>query len=702
MQSKTSFCEYFNKTLFRRNMMRFWPLWAAPSFIGALFPLAVLTQMLRWPNTTYTALNLTSAYYEIVTYALPIISLCYAVLVALAVWSYLFNSRSTGMMHTLPLRREGLFLTGVLSGMAMMLIPYVVTGALAIVIFACFGAFNPVGILVTILAVIGESLFYFASATVVAFITGNLFAMPVLYFIFHFLAVAMDFLVNLFATGFLFGVNGDYSGAVEFLSPTVYLMTHVRCDRTYQEIFVPDAVHGSMTPDGFGYYESELVSVSLEKGWLIAVYAVVGLALLGIAYALYRRRRSESAGDVVAVGWMKPVFRYGVAICASMAGGLALYAIFWGSFQSGDTYDVIPLVIAMMIAGAIGYYAASMLLAKSLRVFRGSWKGLGFTAICSVAICCVLFFDLFGVETRVPTANQIDYMTFHAADNSYDLYPEEDAELLEEVRKVHLAIAQDADYIRATEENWRYDAAVNQNEISLYNYVRLNYYLKDGTSVSRSYHVPMVRSRMEDPSTYDYQLSQLVNGQLAKSKRFHLDDGFIPYNGNLYLEVNNYDSVSFGNREAQKIMDAVALDIANGTCGVYTWFENSNYEFSHALDYAMDLSVEFRKPVTVDSGETRYNYDGISIRVRPEMTNTVNALLNLGLVDKGSLKTRLELYPNDYSAEAQEWFDKYGYGAYDATSFPTPGEIIVGSSPAASIGIIGGADGPTSVYVTGG
>ena len=236
----------------------------------------------------------------------------------------------------------------------------------------------------------------------------------------------------------------------------------------------------------------------------------------------------------------------------------------------------------------------------------------------------------------------------------------------------------------------------------MYNYVRLNYYLKDGTSVSRSYHVPMVRSRMEDPSTYDYQLSQLVNGQLAKSKRFHLDDGFIPYNGNLYLEVNNYDSVSFGNREAQKIMDAVALDIANGTCGVYTWFENSNYEFSHALDYAMDLSVEFRKPVTVDSGETRYNYDGISIRVRPEMTNTVNALLNLGLVDKGSLKTRLELYPNDYSAEAQEWFDKYGYGAYDATSFPTPGEIIVGSSPAASIGIIGGADGPTSVYVTGG
>ena len=112
MQSKTSFCEFFNKTLFRKNLTRFWPLWAAPSFIGALFPLAVLTNLLRDPHWDLTALQLTASYYEIVTYALPILSLCYAILVAVAVWSYLFNARSVGLMHTLPIRREGLFLTG--------------------------------------------------------------------------------------------------------------------------------------------------------------------------------------------------------------------------------------------------------------------------------------------------------------------------------------------------------------------------------------------------------------------------------------------------------------------------------------------------------------------------------------------------------------------------------------------------------------
>ena len=702
MQSKTSFCEFFNKTLFRKNLTRFWPLWAAPSFIGALFPLAVLTNLLRDPHWDLSALQLTASYYEIVTYALPILSLCYAILVAVAVWSYLFNARSVGLMHTLPIRREGLFLTGVLSGMAMMLIPYVITGALAILVFGLSGVFNPMGILVTILCVIGESLFYFASATVVAFITGNLFAMPVLYFIFHFLAVALDFLINLFATGFLFGLQGDYSGVVEYLSPTVYLMSNVRCDRQYTETFISDAIHGSLTPEGYGYYESELTSVDLRGGWIVAVYALAGVVLLGIAYALYRHRRSESAGDVVAVGWMKPVFRYGVALCSAMAGGLALYAIFWGSFQSGDTYDVIPLAIAMLIAGIIGYYAASMLLAKSLRVFRGSWKGLVLTAVCAVAICCTMYFDLFGVETRVPTLSQIDYMTFYAADNNYHLTPDEDADLIEEIRAVHTAIAEDADYIRAMEQNLRYESTKDRSEFSLHNTVRVNYYLKNGTSVSRRYSIPIVRSRLEDPDTYDYALNRMVNGQNARNERFHLNDGFVAMNGYLYLEALDDGSISFGNREAQQIMAAVANDIANGTCGVYNWFESNNYQFSHAMDYALDLSIEFQKPVVLASGQNTTDYDSISIRVRPEMDHTVNALLQLGLADETSLKTRMELYPDEFDAEAQEWLDKYGYVTYETDSFPAATDVIVSSSPAASIGIIGGADGPTEVFVTAG
>ena len=94
-----------------------------------------------------------------------------------------------GLMHTLPIRREGLFLTNFLSGLSMTLIPYAVTGVLCVVVSLCGGAFDAKGLAVTVLAVLGESFFYFSSATFVAFITGNAFTMPPLYALLHFLSL---------------------------------------------------------------------------------------------------------------------------------------------------------------------------------------------------------------------------------------------------------------------------------------------------------------------------------------------------------------------------------------------------------------------------------------------------------------------------------------------------------------------------------
>ena len=694
MQSRTSF---FNQTLFRRNLTRFWPLWVVPSFVGALFPLAMLTQLIRYDleglfgsGSGSYALQFTSIYYDVAAYAVPIISLCYAVLVALAVWSYLFNNRSTGLMHTLPIGREGLFLTNFLSGMTMMLAPYVVTGLLCVVISLAYGFFDPVGLLVTILAVIGDSLFYFSSATAVAFITGNVFALPVLYFIFHFLAAGMDFLVSVFADGFLFGLNGDYTGTVEFLSPTVSLFSHVGAHRESDEVVVPNTVHGSLTAEGMGYYDSRIISVTLENAWVVAVYALVGLVLLAAAYALYRRRRSECAGDVVAVGWMKPVFRYGVALCAAMAGGLALYAVFWGQFQSGEYYDVIPLLAAMLIAGAIGYYAASMLLAKSLRAFRGSWKGLGVTALCAAAICGVLKFDLLGIETRVPAMDQIESVVFRAADNQYDLTPEEDAELIEEIRAVHGAIAGDADYIIAMGENWTSGGEEDLKTISMHNYIRLTYHLKNGTKVIRYYYVPLTEQRLTQEGTYDRALDQLVNSDAMKAKRFHLDDGYQPESGSIYLEGRRDGNVVFGTREAQILQEAVRKDIAAGTCGVYDWFEDNR-----GGRYAMELTLEFRIEEKRDNGAVYDYYDAIMVAVYPRMTHTVAALMELGMVEERDLKTYAELYPEEYDETYWEFQEKFGVDiSYD--------DYMSIRGEAASIGVIGGADGPTAIMVTGG
>ena len=657
MQSRTSF---FNITLFRKNLTRFWPLWGGASFLGSLFPLAILLQLMRGHRWFAEPLEATQAYYNVVVYGLPIISLIYAILCAMLVWSYLYNSRSVGLMHTLPITRRGVFVTNFLSGMAMMTIPYAVTGALCVLISIACGGFEPVGLLVTILSVLGESFFYFATATFVAFMVGNVFALPALYFLLHFLAPLLDWLLSMFAGNFIFGLNRWYSGAVEFLSPTVYLEQKVSVDCTYEEVrAITEMTHTES-------YVSKLTSVTLENAWLIAVYALVGAVLLALAYALYTRRRSESAGDVVAVGWMKPFFRFGLA---ALLGGIALYELFWSSFQSGRYYDVLPMVVCMLVAGAIGYYAASMLLAKSLKVFRGSWKGLVVVAAGCLALCCVLHFDLLGVSRRVPEAGQVEQVEFYAADNTYTLYPGEDADLLEQVRTVHRAIVEDQSYILGYQSDWRYTEKNDVTEA----YVRFIYTLNNGRKVERRYSIPLTQERLAQADTYDSLLDQLVNSRTMKAKRLHAGDSrYTVDSGNLWLEMRG-DGYDLNSRECAALLDAVARDAASGTWGDYDWFDQNNNSA-----YAMSLELRFAR-----LEHDHWNYDWISINIRPGMDNTIACLKDLGLVTDKDLVTREEMEKiNGWNTSETETYEEK-------------------MTQEASLGIIGGADGPTTVVVAG-
>ena len=95
MKSKTWSCDrgLFSAGLFRKNLSRFWPLWGMASFLGLLMPLAVLFQKLRYPELVIQPLEVTAGYYDILAYAVPIVSLCYAILCAMTVWSYLYSPR---------------------------------------------------------------------------------------------------------------------------------------------------------------------------------------------------------------------------------------------------------------------------------------------------------------------------------------------------------------------------------------------------------------------------------------------------------------------------------------------------------------------------------------------------------------------------------------------------------------------------------
>ena len=723
MRSKTS-C--FNGTLFRKNLSRYWPLWGLASFGGAMFPLAMLLELLHNGFRFWSPLETRQAYYTVLSYGVPVISIVYAILCAMAVWSYLYNARSVGMMHTLPVRREGLFVTNVLSGLTMMAIPYAVTGVLLVLVSLLFGGFEPVGVLVTVLGVMGESLFFFGLATFCALIVGNIFMLPALYGLLNFIAVLTDFMVNLLAQGFCFGLNSSYSGTVEWLSPVVYLIQKISPNSTYETQWVTDRLGGQR------YETSVLTSVTLENGWLIAAYAAAGAALLGLAWLLYRRRRSESAGDVVAVGWMKPVFRYGCAVYAAILGGRLLYALLWDSFQSGRYFTVLPMILCMIAGGAVGYYAASMLLAKTPRVFKTTWKGMLAVALGCAALCGAMKCDLFGVVRRVPAPDSVKLVNVYAAGSNYYLTPGKDDALIEEVRTLHQTIIDDKDYIMSTAEGrsvymeteeGSYTIGAPASEIvstSVSSFantsVRFTYTLNSGLKVERRYNLYLTQNRMDQEDTYDHLLDQLINSQEMRQKCIRWRDEGFQLDGAWIDTWRDYSDLS--SREVGLILDAVAKDAENGDWGVYNWFQADN----DADSYEIQIHFQYKLP------ESQFDrtYDAIQVNVKEGMTETIQTLKELKLITDADLVTNRERYPWQYAAGGWDQYDQfYGqfhmspeeyyerYSEYPAGWFGTESDdssteteidpavddsyspSMSAGAEATGLGIIGGADGPT-------
>ena len=635
MRSKTS-C--FNSTLFKKNLSRYWPLWGLASFGGAMFPPALLGNLLHDGVQLLSPLETRQAYYTVLSYGVPVISIVYAILCAMAVWSYLYNARSVGLMHTLPIRREGLFLTNLLSGLVMMAIPYAVTGVLIVLVSFLYGGFEPVGVLVTILGVAGESIFFFGLATFCAFIVGNVFMLPALYALFNFLAVLTDFTVNLLAQGFCFGIYSSYSGTVEWLSPVVYLMQKISPNSTYETQWVTDRLGGQR------YETSVPTSVTLENGWLIAVYAAVGVVLMVLAWLMYRRRRSESAGDVVAVGWMKPVFRYGCAAYSAILGGRLLYALFWESFQNGLYFTVLPMILCMIVGGAVGYYAASMLLAKTLRVFRSTWKGMLAVALGCIALCAAMKFDVFGVVRRVPAADSVKQVNLYAADSNYYLTPGQDDALIEKVRALHQAIISDKDYA-LTAASAVSEACTDREVLYAYTTVRFTYTLNSGLKVERQYDLYLTRDRMAQDGTYDNLLDRLINSPEMRQKRIRRQDG------NFRLDTawinTRTGGTDLNSREVETILSAVARDAENGNWGVYDWF-NSQDDADH---YDMTVHIGYQME--------NHRYDSIDISVREGMAETIQALKELGLITDEDLVLNRDAYPWQYSNDGWEEYDQF-------------------------------------------
>ena len=601
---------FFNRTLFCKNLSRSWPLWGGIAAVGSLVPLYLLLLLIQYGETQsvmFRTADFQSALYGVATYFVPAATLCYSALVAMVVWSYLYQSRSVGFMHTLPIDRTGLFLTNVLSGLAMLLIPYMVVGAFTCVLAMLWGFMDLTAVAMTAAAVVLMAVLFFGVSTLCAMITGNIFALPVFCGIVNFLAPAMDLLVTSLAKCFLLGVHSEYTGVVAFLSPVV-------------------EIYGKFEWDSFEV-AADLYEYRLMGFGTVAVYGLVGVGCFALAWLLYRRRDSERAGDVVAFQWLRPVFRYGVALCSALTLGRLLYAMLWESlFQAGSYADVLPMAVCLAVAGVVGYYAASMLLEKTLRVFRGSLPGAAAVVAACALICVGASMDLLGVEGYVPEPEDIDTVYVYASDmvgNSPTLSAKEHPELVAMVLDLHSAVVAEADEIKA-DQNREYGIG-GRREFS-YQYLRLEYTMQDGTVLKRRYPLYLKREAWEQETGFEAAFKALfTSAEFQKRQILGYPGGEVEH-----IYVYNYSKDKDDNTlNTDRIHAALLKDAAAGNLYDFDPFDEY-YNDSYPIE--MGIEYRFRKQ------DGSYIHSDTWIGLRPTMAFTLQELLDQEYITPEDLK----------------------------------------------------------------
>lgn len=447
MKSKISF---FNAGIFKSMLKRFWPLWTAYFAVWFMcLPLPSLVAMLH--GVKESAVTVVTAAMKTSVEASVVSGFLMGILAAMAVFGFLYNSRSCGMIASTPVRREAVFCSAYLAGALPVLAANLFIAVLNWLFTlssgiegACIFKMNAILFAVNSM----EFLIFFSIAAFIAMLTANIVALPALYLIFNFVFLGMEYVVRMLYGMFIFGYSDLPDCVLEFMSPLIYLFIRIGLSATKTAV--------------------TLTNWSALLGYIIAAVVLTAAALL-----LYRKRRMESAGDVIAVKSLRPVFKFCVTACSALCFGLLFFVIISTLFTSLST-SMLVLSAGLIIGAFIGYFASEMLLKKSFHVFKGSWKGFVITAVLCIVFAFVCVTDLFDFSSQLPDIDDIEMIVCNREAGGYDVTERSDIEAILDVNK---AIIDDRD---------KYEGLDDSGYESV-GYVSLRYKLRDGRVICRGY-----------------------------------------------------------------------------------------------------------------------------------------------------------------------------------------------------------------------
>ena len=544
----TSKISCFDRAVFRRALKKTAPVWILYTLYELLLPLRLFSFCRGVSSCTDDFLVQIEK--TILGYARINASLLPFLLGGLLAWVlffWLFRAGTAYFYAALPVRRETLFLTNYLTGLLLCAAPALLSSLLLWAVGAGFGAAVFVPAMQVFAATMLGFLLFFSFAVLVCCVVGQMAAMPIVYVILNFTFFVLEAIVRHLLFTFVYGMPYSQSSTMQSFAlhatPVLGLLQGgFRVQTDWLE------------RDGMYYME---YAPRLEGWSYLGMLAVLGLVFALCAFLLLKHREMERSGDVIAVGWLRPVALYVFTIGCALVLGALMAELF-----SSNTSDNFWYVLLFSCAGAfLGYFAGKMLLQKTIHVFRSGWLGLGACCLALLLAFGAAEFDLFGYSRYLPerSAVQAAGLTHY---QSNGLYTTQDDAFIQDVLNLHTAAVSE----KSKQEHRRHAYQLGTDYTEQF---YITYRMTDGTLTERYYSIVYSEADLEDPDSLISRFSALYNSPGSVLIRTGFDTPRTEKNV-LSCYVSSFDtgeSLELTGRDAWRVYTACLDDINAGLLG---------------------------------------------------------------------------------------------------------------------------------------
>lgn len=305
------------------------------------------------------------------------------VLISILLFKYTNEEKSSSFIHGLPISKRKLYITNILTGIVMYVIPFLLN--VIIILLLNIGEMGKYLQFADIMKWFGVCMLYntifFAFATFIGTFCASKISHGILTYILMYAPVGILVLTSAFIEDILYGFKGFSNNLEEFTK-----LPFIKIIEDFREMS--------------SYYLSQTIEFETST---IIIYITSIIVMLVLGYFIYKKRKLEITKEFIAFKGIRSFVKY----AATFLVNLLSYMYFYNIIGEHN----IRTLFASFIITLIAYLIIEMILKKTYKVFKSIIGFIVYAVIITITFV-ILNTGAFGYETRIPKAENVEEVSF--------------------------------------------------------------------------------------------------------------------------------------------------------------------------------------------------------------------------------------------------------------------------------------------------